>query len=119
VVAVYLSKIQIFTSTLGLAIREELRIFQGNNALVRNNVKLGSLDVAFTQLQCPPEASLTFSIRTAFILYVSAYNPASPLLKQTTLFYTDPYFEKNGVILCDEDEKVRFIKVKENAENAL
>jgi molecular chaperone DnaK len=33
---------EIFTSTSGLAARDEIRIFQGNNALARNNVKLGS-----------------------------------------------------------------------------
>jgi hypothetical protein len=110
---------EIFTSTSGLAIREELRIFQGNKALARNNVNLGCLDVTFTQSQCPPEVSLTFSMRTASILYVSAYNPASPSLRQTTSFHIDPYFEKNEVVLCDEDEEVHFIKAKENAENTL
>lgn len=110
---------EIFTSTSGLAIREELRIFQGNKALARNNVNLGCLDVTFTQSQCPPEVSLTFSMRTASILYVSAYNPASPSLRQTTSFHIDPYFEKNEVVLCDEDEEVHFIKVKENTKNIL
>jgi len=84
-----------FTRTSGLGAREGIRILQGNNALARNNVKLGSLDLLFTQAQHPAEVSLTFSMRESFILHVSAYNTASPSLTQTTSLHTDPYFERN------------------------
>jgi molecular chaperone DnaK (HSP70) len=111
---------EIFARTLGLATREEIRIFQGNNALARNNIKLGGLHLIFTQAQHLAEVSLTFSIREAFTLHVSAYNTASPLLTYTTSLHTDLYFERNGSIQRhDEDEEVCFIKAKEHAENTL
>jgi molecular chaperone DnaK len=105
-----------FTSTSGLAAKEEIRILQGNNELARNNAKLGSLDLAFAQPQQPTEISLTFSLK-ASTLHVSAYNIASPLLTQTISLHIIPYFEKNRI--CDEDEEVCFIKAKEHAENTL
>jgi hypothetical protein len=60
-----------------------MRILQGNSRLARNNVKLGGLDLMFTQAQHRTEVSFTFSIRDASILHVSAYNTASPSLTHT------------------------------------
>jgi hypothetical protein len=92
---------------------------QGNNALARNNVKLGGLDLVFTQEQHRAKVSLTFSMREAFILHVSAYNTASPLLIYTTSLHTDPYFERNESFQRYEDEEACFIRAKEHAENTL
>jgi molecular chaperone DnaK (HSP70) len=98
-----------FTRTSGLAAREQIRILQGNSTLVRNNVKLGGLDLAFTQAQHRAEVSLTFSMSEAFILHVSAYNTASPSLTHTTSLHTDPYFETNESFQRYEDEEASLI----------
>jgi hypothetical protein len=96
-----------------------MRILQGNSRLARNNVKLGGLDLVFTQAQHRTEVSLTFSMRDAFILHVSAYNTASPSLTHTISLHTDPYFETNESFQRYKDEEVSFIEVKEHAEDTL
>jgi hypothetical protein len=77
------------------------------------------LDLVFNQAQHRAEVSLTFSMREAFILHVSAYNTASPSLTHTTSLHTDPYFEGNESFQRYEDEEACFIKAKERAENTL
>jgi hypothetical protein len=58
-------------------------------------MKLNGLDFIFTQAQHRAEVSFTFFIKNAFILYISAYNTASPLLMYTIFLYTDLYFKRN------------------------
>lgn len=82
-------------------------------------MKLGGLDLIFTQAQHRTKVSLIFFMRDAFILHVSAYNTASPSLTYTISLYTDPYFKINESFQRYEDEEVSFIKVKKHTEDTL
>jgi hypothetical protein len=58
-------------------------------------------------------------MKDAFILYISAYNTASPLLIYTTSLHTDPYFKRNKSFQRYENKEVCFIKAKEYTKNTL
>jgi molecular chaperone DnaK (HSP70) len=109
-----------FTATSDNVTREEIRIFQGNNALVRNNFQLGVLKFTVSEPKSPAEISLTFSLQKDLLLHVAAYDTNLTSCLQTILLRIEPNFESCGHDLRPEErEEIRFIQAREQGEDIL